>query len=401
MRRNKSSAIVVEILATMAVTLLLSASAAAANTYKILHAFTWAHGPAGALARDAAGNLYGTTLQGAGTGCGGNGCGTVWKLAPNANGTWTNTTLHVFGGGDGAWPNGGLVLDAAGNIYGTAPVGGSSTATLCVTVYTAGCGVVFKLKPNSNGSWSYSVIHSFNWGIDGATPGPVIFDASGNLYGETAFGSTFGNGLIFKLTPHPGGPWTESIVYTFTEGADGGRPYGGLVFDASGNLYGYSTTSQASVSSPECCGVVWKLAPNANRPWTETTLYTFTGGTDGGTLAGSPTLDANGNLYGTTSDGGAASACPSILTPGCGVVFKLTLNSNGTWTQSVIHTFPTIGGDGEEPAAGVTLDTAGNLYGTAKYGGIAQFISGYGVVFKLTQASGGWSEDGVPLVVGS
>jgi uncharacterized repeat protein (TIGR03803 family) len=347
--------------------------AARASTYKIIHQFEIPQTPLGHLTMDAAGNLYGTTEFGGSR----FNKGVVWKLAPNG----ILTMLHKFtGGADGSHPRAGLTFDAAGNLYGTAADGGASVAC------SKGCGTVFKLAPNRDGTWTESVLHSFA-GPDGWSPqSGLIFDAGGNLYGTTDLGGgssacprRAGCGTVFKLTPNPDGTWTESVLYRFTGGADGANPDSDLTFDAGGNLY---STADDGGSCFGGCGVVFKLATNPDGTWTESVLYSFTGGTDGGYPVYSGVIfDAAGNLYGTTQSGGGP--------PGNGVVFKLAPNPDGTWTESVLHDF-TGGADGDAPRGGVTLDAAGNVYGTTELGGSRSL--GFGVVFKLTPTSTGWSE---------
>lgn len=363
MQRIKLSGVIIGILAMMAVTLIFAGPASAANTYKTLHEFTWAQNPTGVLAQDTAGNLYGTTQFGGGTGCGGSGCGVVWKLAQLPSGTWTAIILHVFTGTDGANPLAGVTLDPSGNLYGTASQGGGGSG-LCYEYGQTGCGVVFKLSANADGSWTYRVIHNFG-DSDGSNPaGSLIFDAAGNLFGTTQFGGSRtycepGCGVAYKLAPNSDGTWTESVLYAFGElGTD---PPAGMIFDASGNLYG--TTSLWGPGP----GTVFKLTPNSDGSWTETVLYNFGG------LA-SPTsglvFDSAGNLYGTAQGNGFG-------------VFKLAPNPDGTWTESSIH----FAGAAFYPAGGVTFDAAGNLYGANSVG-----PSGFGSVYKLTPTPSGWQE---------
>jgi len=375
MQRTECRAIIMAIFAVMTATPIL-ADSAAASCSKVIHAFVWLKHPMGNLVRDAAGNLYGTTFEGAGTGCGGSGCGAVWKLVPSPDGTWMGSTLYVFKGPDGANPAAGLIFDAAGNLYGTTSAGGTSTAC-----GPGGCGVVFKLTPNTDGTWSESVLHNFI-GADGGEPqAGLIFDAAGSLYGTAqSFGPTYNCGVAFKLTQSPDGTWTESVLHNFSCGPDGGDSDAGVVFDAAGNLYGTTINGGAYGA-----GVVFKLAPNPDETWTESVLYSFSYGL-GGSFPYHATLiiDAAGNLYGTTPSGGGSSCTAPGFGSGCGVVFKLAPNLDGIWTESVLHTF--IGGaEGAVPDAGVVFDAAGNLYGTTLYGG-----ADFGVVFKLT--SSGWSE---------
>ena len=241
-----------------------------AGTYNVLHLFTWAKNPTGNLTLDAAGNLYGTTADGGSksTECPG-GCGAVYKLAPNPRGTWTESVLHSFTGADGGIPQAVLTLDTAGNLYGTTSYGGS-------TACTGRCGVVFKLAPNPEGTWTESVLHSFTGGAHGRYPlAGLIFEKAGNLYGTTLDGGADGLGVVFKLTPSPDGTWTESVLHSFTGGANGAYPYAGLIFDAAGNLYG--TTYAGGADSAFCgdptgCGVAFRLAPNPDGIWTESVL---------------------------------------------------------------------------------------------------------------------------------
>jgi len=385
MRQEKSRFIASVAVSLIVAALVVAPGAWAASTFKILHVFrrsSGGQGPRGTLVSDAAGNLYGTTVYGGSSSC--PPCGVVFKLAPNPDGTWTEHVLHRFTGGtDGEGPFAGVILDAAGNLYGTTDYLGSSSCA---------CGVVFKLAPNPDGTWTEHVLHRFLAGTDGSNrsngdPTPsagVILDAAGNLYGTTYFGGSGGWGTVFKLMPNPDGTWTEHLLHRFTGGTDGADPSAGVISDATGNLYG---TTQYGGSGG--LGTVFELMPNPDGTWTEQVLYSFTGGTDGTicaacAVAANPVagviLDAAGNLYGTAQFGGAPSSCV------CGAVFKLAPNPDGTWTEHVLHRFTDA--DGAYPSAGVILDAVGNLYGTTEGGGV-----GYGVVFELSRrASGGWSE---------
>ena len=351
--------------------------AVAANAEKVLYSFkdngTDGHYPEASLVFDAAGNLYGTTIAG-----GADGHGTVFQLAPGASGTWTQTVLHSFAGeGDGEGPAAGLTFNADGNLYGTTVGGG-----------TYSYGTVFELTPGSD-TWSETVLHSFaGHPTDGEYPyAGLIFDAAGNLYGTTYEGSV-GAGTVFELVPGAG-TWTESVLYTFgSNGAhDGGRPYASLIFDAAGNLY--STTYVPGIRGGREIALVFQLKPGAGGSWTERMLYgcDIRGCADQGADArGNVIFDAAGNLYSTTSVGGAyVKNCGGV---GCGTVFQLTRKSNGNWTEKVIHSFGN-GKDGSGPMAGLVLDTAGNMYGTTQAGG----VYGGGTVFRLTLGTNGrWAE---------
>jgi uncharacterized repeat protein (TIGR03803 family) len=293
--------------------------------------------PWGGVIRDSAGNLYGTTKAG-----GTAGAGVVYKMDPAGH----QTVLHNFTGNpDGSFPNGDLVRDSAGNLYGVTYTGG------------VGAGVVYKLDPAGR----ETVLWTFTGGADGGNPtAGVIRDSAGNLYGTTAFAAT-GPGVVFKLDPSG----QETVLYTFPGGADGQWPFAGLVRDSAGNLYG--TTYQGGVANAGCpygCGVVFKLDTTGH----ETVLYSFTGGADGGFPAAGLTLDSAGNLYGTTTYGGAS---------GAGVVFEV----NASDQETALYSF-TGGADGAEPRAGVIRDAKGNLYGTTSGGGAAN----QGVVYKLDAA---------------
>jgi uncharacterized repeat protein (TIGR03803 family) len=209
------------------------------------------------------------------------------------------------------------------------------------------------------------VVHRFGTGTDvAAAYGRVISDAAGDLYGTTAFGGTSGAGIVFELT-NPGAPtgWTESILYNFSGGSDGSQPFGGLIFDSAGNLYG--TTSQGGASN---AGTVYKLTPGKGGVWTETVLYSFAGGADGMGPQSDLNFDEAGNLFGTTTSGGS---------PGNGIVFELMAGQNGIWTETVLHRFVT--SEGTSPRAAVIFDQNGWLYGTLANDG----TSGAGAVFRL------------------
>jgi uncharacterized repeat protein (TIGR03803 family) len=327
-------------------------------------------GSFGGLVQDAAGNLYGVSTNGgiAGTCPQTNlpGCGTVFEISPTSSGQWKRTQLYAFtGGADGATPAATLVFDSAGNLYGTAVQGGNLT-----DCSGSGCGVVFKLSPSSGGAWTETVLYAFTDVNDGAHPlSPVVFDSAGNLYGTT-WESNPGGGAVYELSPITSGAWTETVIHTFG-GSDGALPIGGLIFDPSGNLYG-TTAEGGSVAycMGRGCGTVFELSPSGSS-WTETTIHTFTGGADGKNSQAGLARDSAGNLYGTTStDGGLKN----------GIVFELSPSSGGTWTEKLLHAFRGPTTDGQNPGRGpVVIDAAGNLYGTTEAGGTL----GYGVVYKI------------------
>lgn len=282
-----------------------------------LHSFDIADGeyPFAGVIFDAAGSLYGTTYLGGDYKgkCSDGGCGTVFKLAPDARGKWAYTTIHAFNLRDGYSPNTGLMLDAAGNLYGTAGGGPGKGG-----IYG---GVVFKLTPGANGKWTETLLYSFGEGdvLKGYDPVAVIFDRAGNLYGTAFQGGpgkcAAGCGGVFELIPGADGKWTKKVVHTF-HGSDGATPDAALIFDAAGNLYG--TTVYGGASND---GTVFKLTPHANGKCTETVLHSFNG-KDGAEPSSALILDSAGSLYGTTYLGGNFGECPNF--DGCGVVFKLT-----------------------------------------------------------------------------
>jgi uncharacterized repeat protein (TIGR03803 family) len=328
------------------------------------------------LVFDQMGNLYGTTAGGGDlSDCGASGCGTVFKLTPNGDGTWTKSVLHFFNGGDGLAPVGGLIFDQAGNLYGTTVQGGSGRGQICRHGF-AGCGTVFQLTPNKDGSWTESVLHSFSGGDGLAPQGSLIFDPNGNLYGTTGSGGDLKNcdsgcGTVFKLTPNGDGTWTESRIRTFHGGADGSLPGEELIFDKGGNLYGMTELGGAGD------GTVFQLAPTQNGNWKKRVLHNFHGYDGADPLAG-VISDAAGNLYGTTVGGGLYTY---------GTVFKLKHTSTGLWIIDVIHSFNGI--DGLSPFAGLIFDPAGNLYGSTYFGANDDF----GTIFRLKPAvHGGWNE---------
>src|ERR1022692_2364418 len=286
MRGKRLSIRLRAVLAIFAAALFVASTWAAAQE-KVLHNFnhdgTDGWRPEAGLIFDAAGNLYGTTSQG-----GSSAVGAVFELTPAAGGTWTEKVLHSFlnDGTDGVNPVAGLIFDGAGNLYGTTYQGG-----------TYGDGTVFELTPAAGGTWTEQVLHNFNYdSTDGAGPhAGLIFDAAGNLYGTAASGGTYSYGTAFELTPAAGGTWTEKVLWNFGSGADGSYPQGGLIFDAAGNLHG--TTTSGGAHGP---GTVFELMPAGGGTWSERVVHSFGNGADGSGPYAGLIFDAAGNLYGTT-----------------------------------------------------------------------------------------------------
>jgi uncharacterized repeat protein (TIGR03803 family) len=328
---------------TILAVLIVVALPAQAQTFKSLYSFSNSPNgatPFGGVVKDKLGNLYGATSAG-----GVSGFGTVYKLSNSGK----ETVLYSFtGGADGSVPYAGLVMDRSGKLYGTTPFGGSSDG-----------GTVFEVNPETG---QETVLHSFAGQPDGAEPfSGLILDKSGNLYGATFAGGSANDGTVYKVDIQT---QQETVLYSFTGDPDGGDPvYGNLLMDKSGNLYG---TTQGGGSFNR--GSVWELSANGS----ETVLYSFTGGKDGGGSDGggadqSLVMDAKGNLYGVTEGGGV----------GAGVVFKVNIK---TKTETVLYTFSALK-NGEIPTAGLVRDSKGNLYGTTAAGGGR---ASYGTVFKLT-----------------
>jgi uncharacterized repeat protein (TIGR03803 family) len=298
--------------------------------------------------------------------------------------------IYSFGGGsDGANPQSDLILDSAGNLYGTTRYGGSGIAC-----GSSGCGTVFELKRSQSG-WKEEVLHGFAGGIDGIYPAAgLVLDNAGNLYGTTVTGGANYEGTVFRLTPNTHGDWTESILYTFdSNGSAGTNPTADLVFDSHGNLYG--TTEFGASGGKSCndngCGAVFELTPQTNGSWTETTVHVFTDTDgDGATPSSGVVLDDAGNVYGATVYGGTGtcqtSGYPYAPTVGCGTIYRATLSS-GTWTETVLYNFARGGGHAVNPSWGLILINTGDLLATSLAGG-----DGWGTVFELKELKKGWEQ---------
>ncbi len=386
--------------------------------------------PEGWLVQDTSGNLYGTALEG-----GAQGGGTVFELSPQAGGSYQEATLWGLGAcGDGSGPTGGLAIDSSGNIFGATGAGGTVGGNASCS--GEGSGTVFELSPQQGGGYQESVLWSFGASDDGVSPfGGVIVDSNGNVYGTTTEGGTYANqcespaGTVFEVSPGAGNGSAESLLWTFcyvsNSYPNGENPESQLMLDASGNLFGTTVSGGASNSggtfelSPQSgggyafavlsnaaaqtsstciapaaaegalvedsagnifgtevhggtsnCGSVFELSPQAGGGYIKTVLWSFGGSGDGSYPYGGLVFDSHGNLYGTTRQGGAK---------GAGTVFELALQSGGGYQESVLWSF---GGpnDGSLPAAGLVIDSKGNLYGATGSGG----AYGYGTVFRVT-----------------
>lgn len=369
-------------------------SPVAAKNFQVIHTFNGSNGanPMGGLLSDGSGNLFGTTSAG-----GDFGFGTIFQLTPVGDGTWTETILYSFQGSpDGNQPHGNLLRDSAGNLYGTTALGGYGNGD--------GMGTVYELSPTGN-SWTEKVIHRFGQYTDGYVPmAGLVMDSRGTLYGTTVFSGAGGlRGGVFELAPYPTGLWR----YEFLGETDGvcDAP---LVVDAKDNLFGVSVQNIAQY------GTVFQVHHHVNPSyWTIPIIHLFNG-TDGDNPFGGLSVDAKGNLYGTTESGG---------TGNFGTVFKLTRSQQ--WAETVIHDFtidelvifpdtaPLLAPDGRiygtgqtglwvltpysgntwafsalgsfqqvdglQPRGDLVMDGAGNVFGTNSNGG-----AGYGTVFELS-----------------
>lgn len=336
-----------------------------AQTYSVIYNFTGGQNgatPMGGLTFDGAGSFYGAANYGGNTGgnCGTNGCGLVYRLTNTSSG-WVLTPLYSFeGGNDGANPQtADVVFGPDGAIYSSTFYGGGACSA-------PGCGTIFKLRPSALGPWTETIVHSFT-GADGSGPvGAVVFDQNGNLDGATTDGGFENGGIIYQLNASR--DWEEVILY---------HPYGypgsSETMDHAGNLYGTTFNGGA-----DKFGSVYELTPSGSG-WLETDLYDFTNGADGAYPKAGVILDQAGNLYGATSTGGSGRG---------GTVFKLT-RSNGGWAYSTLYSFAgagngrLVGG----PIGNLAMDGAGNLYGTT----LSDGAYGYGAVFKLAPSNGSWT----------
>ncbi|HTS07739.1 MAG TPA: choice-of-anchor tandem repeat GloVer-containing protein [Candidatus Eisenbacteria bacterium] len=321
--------------------------------------------PQSGLIIDSAGNLYGTTSMGGDSSnlnCG-HGCGVVYELTTNG-GVWTETVLYAFSGGsDGATPISSLAMDSAGNIYGTTSAGGVSS------IYCAqGCGVLFTLRRGSDGTWTQKVLHAFcsvSGCIDGAIPNGVAVDAAGNLYCTTAEAGRYGGGTLLQVTARAKGGWTGKLLHSFGKGSDGVSPNPGLAFDALGDVYG--TTNRGGSQNS---GIAFEMTLDSNHQWIEKNLHTFCSAlncTEGGVPLAGLTIDSRGRLFGSTSIGGTGQL---------GTLYMLEQYARDHWNDSPIYS--SVSGNFDNP---VTLDASGNLFTTTTIGGTFNVGSAIEVIY--------------------
>jgi hypothetical protein len=367
-----------------AVILALAVNASAASwKEKVLYSFqgglTDGSTPAGGVVFDKAGNLYGATTGGGTQNCTpiAYACGLVFQLSPPARkgDAWTETVIYQFKGkssNDASVPTSGLMIDAAGNLYGVTAYGGSGDCVLLGT--NAGCGTVYELTPptQKGGAWTETLLYSFLSGNDGYFPqGNLTFDAKGNLYGATLFGGGKGTtcnqfyggncGTVFELSPpkQKAGVWTEQVLHSFAGGTDGANPNGGLV---SHNSIVYGTTLSGgnqgcTTGGTAGCGTVFQLNPvGRQHKWAERKLHVFAGGSqDTNNPNFGVVLDRNGNLFGTTTGGYGGDS---------GAIFELIhpSKSGGSWKEVLLLEFQNCNGQYECRPLGLMFDSAGSLY---------------------------------------
>jgi uncharacterized repeat protein (TIGR03803 family) len=419
MRSMTFCAAAVCIVAAVALIPVFSADASHAASEKVLYSFTGgASGefPYSDLTLDAAGNLYGTTSGGGYTGgeyCQNTGCGVVFELQPTQTG-WTEKVLYSFQGGlDGRFPANGVIFDSAGNLYGTTQGNGQQNQTVfeltpnsqggwtesVLHIFTLGSfpapypqaglvfdtkgnlygamgQIIFELIPQKNGSWQEVTIHQFNGAPDGAAPTSLSLDDSGHIYGMTQEGGTgkcdeyyaLGCGIVYKLAPRAHENWDETVLYNFPRGGGYGiNPSGALMLDPRGYLLG------STLYGGDGLGTIFQLKESP-KGLTQNILYRFYGDPDGAFPVGKMAVNADGVLYGVTSDGGSGGLRS-------GAVFAMERLQNHEFRERVIHSFG-IGTDGLYPQSGVVLDSQGNLYGTTERGGTA--TGGLGTVYEIT-----------------
>ena len=357
---------------TLATLLLLAVTvtqSAPAQTFTVLHNFTRGGdgaNPGTALTMSRTGGvLYGTTTHG------GDGYGGVFELKPSESG-WILIPLYAFtGGADGGVPDGALVIGPDGSLYGVTEFGGNSQNCSAGGGYN-GCGVVYKLQPGPTAcktavcGWNETVLYTFMGHSDGSYPeGRVLFDQARNIYGTTTDYETGYDGTVWELTPSGGG-WSKTILHSFGGPPNDGRfPNSGVISDSTGNLYG--TTAEGGSTDN---GAVFHLM-NSGSGWTENLLYSFQNGTDGDLVYAGLIFDPTGDLFSASSNDGSI---------GGGAAFELT-PSGGVWTFHMLTSIPGVPSYEGGPRDSLTMDSAGNLYGT-RIGNDAP--DDYGSVFELT-----------------
>jgi uncharacterized repeat protein (TIGR03803 family) len=369
-KRSTFSSIQISFLLALAVVICtVQASAAQENGPLRYQEFPFNGNPNG-LVMDAAGNMYGVAAGGA------YGYGEIFRAVPDEVGDLTQTVLHSFTGGmDGGNPAG-IVLDKEGNIYGLASLGGGKNL-----------GVFYELSPSGHEQWKETILYNFTRTLirDEPFPNAPSMDNAGNFFGQTYEwgGYGYGYGSIFEISPTQVGPWKFTLIHTFSGKAGGAAPFGSFVFDQAGNLYGTGAFGGSADG-----GVVFELTPATDGTWSESVLYNFAGGADGSFPSSGVVFDAAGNLFGTTGNGGSVSGCGFY--GGCGTVFELSPSADGAWKESLLYTFGDIGPELGAGPSGLSLDNAGNLFGATYEGGSGRLCyDGCGTVFELSPMGNG------------
>jgi uncharacterized repeat protein (TIGR03803 family) len=342
-----------------AMVLIFAAALSQAQNLTVLHTFTGGadgYEPYAGVTLDQQGRIYGTTIQG-----GIYESGVAFRLVRGGQG-WAFSPIYSFGSqkDDGFNPVSRVVFGPGGLLYGTTSGGGSG-----------GGGTVFSLQPPASACkavlcpWVETILYNFTGGADGGDPlyGDLSFDQAGNIYGTAAGGGSSGGGVVFKLI-RSGSGWTESVIYNFTNGSDGGTPAAGVIFDGAGNLYGTTTEY-----GEHFLGTVYELSPTQSG-WSETTLYSFTGDTGAG--SGGLIWDAHGNLFGITGGFVGGNSAAYELTP-----------QNGSWSFTLLQNF---GDEYIGALAAPTFDSHGILYGSLPT--VGQDFTGE--IFQLTPSGDQW-----------
>ena len=360
------------ILSTATVLALGSVRQAAGQTFSVIHTFTGsADGstPSSTMIVDQGGNLYGTAAYG-GAQPGFLGSGVVFKLI-RRNSSWVFSPLYTFqGGSDGAYPGATPAIGSNGSLYGTTSLGGNPGCPA-----GGGCGTVYQLQPAARACrsalcpWTKTVLYRFSGGVDGGNPayGQLVFDQLGNIYGTTGGGGDVGSGVVYELA-HTSGGWQESVLHSFDGMGDGLEPQSGVVFDSQANLYGTTVRGGAQGN-----GTAYELTPSG-AGWVISKQHDLAN--EGNSPYAGVILDQLGNVYGATALGGPGNG---------GSVFQLA-PSGGQWISSIIGSFSPLGGQGLGATSSLTMDAAGNLYGTTGTDG----AHGFGSVFKLVPQNGSW-----------
>jgi uncharacterized repeat protein (TIGR03803 family) len=360
------------VLSLVLASVLGTAPSAPGQAFRVIHTFSGsADGstPNSTMVMDQAGSLFGTTSYG-GAQPGFAGSGIVFKLVQK-NSAWILTSLYTFqGGSDGAYPGASVVIGPSGILYGTTSVGGNPGCPA-----GTGCGTVYQLQPQSRACqsvlcpWTKTALYRFIGGQDGANPayGQLLFDHSGNIYGTTGGGGDVGSGVVYQLTRSSGG-WQESVLHSFDGMGDGLQPQSGVVFDSQGNLYGTTVDGGAHGN-----GTAYELTPSGPG-WGISKQYDIAN--EGNSPYAGVILDQLGNVYGATLFGGPGNG---------GSIFRLA-TSGSQWNSTIIGSFSPLGGEGVGAFSSLTMDSAGNLYGTTGTDG----AHGFGSVLKLVPQNGSW-----------